>query len=106
MKKIHFNVLLIAISVFSFSFCKKGEHVEQSANASIYNTGPIALDGCGWVIRIDSTKEYSPVNLDTAYMHSGLKVNISYRLLSTKYQCGSIAGFGMQQIQISSMSKK
>jgi hypothetical protein len=69
------------------SYCKKGDKV-YTAEATVYNSGAVALDGCGWFLRLDTTKEYSPINLGDDYKLHNLKVIIKYRLLDTKFQCG------------------
>ena len=104
--KIHISLLVItAIMVFTCA-CKKSDRIEHSSNATIFDSGALEWDGCGWVIRVDSTKDYSPVNLTDDYKHSGLKVVIDYKELGSKYQCGSNPNGTLQQIQLTHISKK
>jgi hypothetical protein len=93
-------VILIAVA----SSCKKGNNskstVHSTANAIIINSGPVAADGCGWLVKITGTnEEYSPINLSSTYERDTLKVNITYHVLTTKLSCG-MAGGGMTQIQL------
>ena len=96
------QLLIIALLTMAVS-CKKTPPV-LTANAVIINTGDPAYDGCGWLIKLNSTKtEYSPANLTAAFQKDSLKVNITYILLSTKYSCGMVPGAGVQQIKIESI---
>jgi hypothetical protein len=108
MKRSIISCLLIIIGllvVLTFSLCKKSEVGVYSAEAKIYNSGPVALDGCGWFVRIDSTKEYSPVSLPEDFMvGQGMKVTVRYRLLTTDFQCGW--GARLKQIEILDIKRK
>ncbi len=108
MKKSIISCLLVIIGllvVLTFSLCKKTDVDVITAEAKIYNSGPIALDGCGWFLRIDSTKEYSPISLPEDFMvGQGMKVIVRYKLLDTKFECGW--GAKMQQINILSIQRK
>ena len=101
-------VLLIAIVVPG---CKKDSNgkttAHSTANAIIINTGPVAADGCGWLVKINGTnQEYSPVNLSSTYQIDSLKVNITYHVLTTRFSCGNLAGNpGIAQIQLDAISK-
>jgi hypothetical protein len=103
--KLHFNIMLIVSMSFIliFSLCKKGDKV-YTAEATIYNSGAVALDGCGWFLRIDTNREYSPINLGDDYKLTNLKVIIKYRLLDTKFQCGW--GAKIQQIDLIDIKPK
>jgi hypothetical protein len=105
--KLHFNIMMIVSLSFMMiaSFCKKTEKDVYTAEAKIYNSGPIALDGCGWFLRIDSTKEYSPITLPEDFMvGQGMRVTVRYRLLNTTYQCGW--GAKLKQIEILDIKRK
>ncbi|MFD2147315.1 hypothetical protein [Mucilaginibacter antarcticus] len=108
MKKPIISCLLIIIGllvVLTFSLCKKTDKDVYTAEAKIYNSGPIALDGCGWFLRIDSTKEYSPVTLPEDFMvGQGMKVTVRYRPLNTTFQCGW--GAKLKQIEILDIKRK
>jgi hypothetical protein len=102
---LHFNIMLIVSLSFItiMSYCKKGDKV-YTAEATIYNSGAVALDGCGWFLRIDTNKEYSPINLGEDYQLHNLKVVIKYRLLDSKFQCGW--GAKLQQIELVDIKPK
>jgi hypothetical protein len=96
--------LLIAFFVMIVPSCKKNA-ATMNADAIVINTGPVEADGCGWLIKIKSNGvEYSPTNLTAAFQKDSLQVNVSYTLLTTKFGCGNIAGFGgVPQIKIESI---
>jgi len=50
-------------------------------------TGAPEVDGCGWLIQIDSAN-YHPVNLDDAFRINGLGVRIKYDEVTDVYRCG------------------
>lgn len=105
--KLHFNIMLIVALSFTLlaSFCKKAETGVYTAEAKIYDSGPVATDGCGWFLRIDSTKEYSPISLPADFkVGEGMKVTVRYRLLDTKFICGW--GAQLQQIEILDIKRK
>lgn len=91
-------VLLIAISS-----CRKDSNL-LVADATVLNTGTPAADGCGWMVKIDSTY-YSPVNLPDDYKKSNSKVRLTFNVLTTKYQCG-FAPLSYSQIDIKSIKNK
>lgn len=78
------SLLVIALALFSFTACDKDEN---EAYAYVINLGPEALDGCGWVLRIDNV-DYSPVNLSTEFQQDSLYVEVEYDLLESKHVCG------------------
>jgi hypothetical protein len=99
------SLLLLLIA----SSCKKSQSTTTAtvtANATIVNSGEIAADGCGWIIKLDDQTEFSPVNLSTDLEQDNLKVSITYTRLSTYTGCGMLAGNpGMHQIKINSIEK-
>src|SRR5580698_8586408 len=76
------------------SSCKKLENSTPpktlKTNAIIVNSGEIAADGCGWLIRLNDQTEFSPVNLSADFQQDNLKVNITYTQLSTSTSCGMV----------------
>lgn len=97
-------VALLAFTTVLLS-CKKEESA-QKANATIVYTGALEVDGCGWLVRIDSTATkpnytyYSPTNLDKKYQVNNLRVSINYKQLSTKLNCGDLPNGGQTQIEV------
>jgi hypothetical protein len=81
-------ITLVAITTIA---CTKsnGENSVLITEAIIYNTGPVAADGCGWTLKAtanDST--YSPKNLDDQYKVNNLKVKVRFHPMRTKFSCG------------------
>jgi hypothetical protein len=59
-----------------------------AGNAMIVNTGLVAADGCGFLIKIDS-KYYHADNLPEQFQKDGLNVNIDYSSSTSKFQCST-----------------
>ena len=90
------------------SSCKKLDNtsVPVTANATVINSGPIAADGCGWLIKINDSTVFSPVNLSADFQQDNLKVNVAYTQLTTRTSCGMLAGNpGILQIKIDNLQK-
>jgi hypothetical protein len=95
---------ILKISVFALFFslmgagCEKEEPSMKKANGLVLYYGNPAVDGCGWMIKIDSI-EYSPTNLDSMFQQDSLKVILDYDTLNSTWNCGWREP-GYQQIQI------
>jgi len=106
MNKSIISALLLIIAlliVFTFTLCKKEDGI-LTAEAKIYDSGSVALDGCDWFLRVDTTKEYHAVNLTNEFKENGLKVIIRYRLLNTKFLCGW--GKGLTEVELIDIRRK
>ncbi|WP_426667799.1 hypothetical protein ACPPVU_17390 [Mucilaginibacter sp. McL0603] len=57
-------------------------------NAMIVNTGPVAADGCGFLIKVDSNY-YHADNLPEQFQKDSLNVNINYDPSTSKFQCST-----------------
>jgi len=89
-------LLLFAVPVS----CKKDGNL-LTANATIIDTGSVAVDGCGWLIKLNDNTTYEATNLATDFQKNNLQIRISYHLLTTKFQCGnSPPGGGITQIEL------
>ncbi len=82
---------LIFLTTTAIIACTKsdGQNAVVISDAIIYNTGSIAVDGCGWTLKAatnDST--YSPINLDDQYKVNNLKVKVRFHSMKTKLTCG------------------
>lgn len=99
-------ICILTFILVIISSCKKDD---LSADATVINSGDPAADGCGWLIKINSTGiTYSPVNLSVMFETDGLKVRIAYRVLKTKFGCGDVVGGGtlLTQIQLDGITKE
>jgi len=99
-------ILDLALSIIYISSCKKDES-KFTEDATVIYTGPLAADGCGWLIKSAATDStYSPKNLAASFQVDGLKIHVSYDKLKTRYHCGQIANSpGITQITIKSIKK-
>lgn len=66
--------------------------------------GDPSVDGCGWMIEID-TVIFSPINLDVDYQKHSLKIVLDYKILTSTWNCGWRTP-GYQQIEISRIITK
>jgi hypothetical protein len=99
-------IFILVLPALIISSCKKGTN-DIKANAIIIDTGDPAADGCGWLIKINSTDStYSPKNLPVLYQIDSLKVHISYKRLTTRFGCGMSPGHGYYQIQLDAITKE
>ena len=112
MKKIFINGGIFALSIILPAIIECRKHGNPSpqvvTTATIINSGPIAADGCGWLVKIRSVS-YHPFTLDSKYQVNDLKVNITYELLADKFQCNvpisaTYPGIGVIQIDNISMA--
>lgn len=96
--------------VFLLFSCKKDRSCEVCNNetgfkdATILYTGPVAGDGCDWVVKIGADQYYHPDTLGTAFKENELNVKICYELATDKFHCG-LAGIGMPVIHVLSIKK-
>jgi len=89
MKKAINILLILIIGIYTANSCKK-EEVNIFNNfvfATIINSGAVEVDGCGWLVCIDSVN-YHPINLPDNFKQNDLAVKILYHEDSTMYFCG------------------
>ena len=79
----------------------KTESEFHKQNGLVLYYGSPAVDGCGWMIRINKV-DYSPVNLDANFQKDGLNVVVDYQILTSTFSCGDGVG-RYQQIKIVSI---
>lgn len=105
MKKQFILFLVLLFVIFS---CKKADQsIEKEISATIMNTGSVAADGCGFLIKIDASgTSYHADNLPEAYQKDNLPVVINYHALTTKFQCGMIASNLLPVISIDAIQNK
>ncbi len=102
---IKLSVLVLLFTLMGAG-CEKDEKFEKnvlSAEGLVFNSGELSLDGCGWQILINDVI-YSPVKLDVKFQKDDLKVNVEYRVLSTKKKCAFSTQY--PQIEIIKISNK
>lgn len=61
----------------------------RTEEAIIFDTGSIALDGCGWIISMQPG-QFSPLSLPSSFQIDSLPVTIDYRQLNSTFQCGLV----------------
>src|SRR5882757_9145003 len=82
-------VISVVLLILVGSSCKKengGKSVTATANALIFDSGPVAADGCGWLVKIDSNV-YHANNLPLEYQQNNLAVNVSFEKIESGFQC-------------------
>jgi hypothetical protein len=66
---------------------KKMSSQKQNVSGMVLYFGEPAVDGCGWLIKIDSVI-YSPISLDSMFKKDSLKVILDYDILNSAWNCG------------------
>jgi len=85
--------ILFAFAIFllmAFS-CKEDEEKmdsqKQNVSGLVLYFGDPAVNGCGWLIEIDSVI-YSPILLDSMFKKDSLKIILDCDILKTTWNCG------------------
>lgn len=105
MKKIKLTIFLVlSLGFLAISCEKKDELNQQHTNGLVLYYGDPAVDGCGWMIKID-TVVYAPVNLDANFQKDSLKVVVDYQTLKSTWNCGWRSS-GYQQIKIGNIKQQ
>jgi len=96
----------LVFTVLSFSRCKEDRISTSKQNGIILWSGPVAADGCDWLIKIDNESFHSD-NLPDNFKKDGMKVKIKYSIKppANDFFCG-IAASSYRTIDIESISKK
>ena len=110
MKPIKLTLITALCFATIFTACKKTDKALLMADATVINSGSQALDGCGWLIKIDNDF-YSPTNLSEDNKVANKQVKINYYLLSSKFDCASgtansLTGAKFSQIEIKTIVNK
>ncbi|HAQ69972.1 MAG TPA: hypothetical protein DCR48_03255 [Flavobacteriales bacterium] len=84
----------ILLAAFITLSCDKNDFVD----ATVYDFGEPALDGCGWVIEVGS-EIYKPTNLASQYQIDQLEIKIDFEKLSSRANCGLLPN-AYQEIEI------
>lgn len=77
----------------------------QNIVGTIVYTGPIAADGCGYLIRTADNQEFKPMNLSNEFQQDGLAVLVNYTISSEPFACGLLPA-EFTQINIVSIEKR
>ena len=88
------RLIAIALLLFATS-CKKssGYNEPEPCNAIVMWYGAPALDGLGWVLKVESLKIEKPANLATEFQVQGVKVNVKYEPSTETFPCFCAQGF-------------
>lgn len=95
----------LILMVFFATSCAKEKSCENCLdnntykNATIVYEGPVATDGCGWLVKLDDTHIYQPDVLNTVFQHDQLSITIAFELTSAKFTCG-ISGLQIPIIHV------
>lgn len=71
--------------------------------AQVIYSGPIALDGCGWLIET-AQETYMPELLDSSFQIDSLQIFINYDLLGYRSACGLVPD-AFETIEITHIEK-
>jgi hypothetical protein len=94
---------IIVISSFNCSKTNLKSSEQKDVSGMVLFQGDPAVDGCGWLIKID-TMMYSPINLSANFQKDSLKVILGYERLNSTWNCGwRIPGY--YQIKIINIQK-
>lgn len=90
-KKIEMRYSVFLLAIFLLS-CVKDHTCDKCGNeyenAVILDAGNVAADGCGWVVKTDSTHHYHPEVLDDSFKQNGLHVKICFEKTGGNFFCG------------------
>ena len=99
--------LFVAITILNSCSEREVEPNEPDNNlepAIIYDTAPIEVDGCSWLVETSNTL-YSPTNLEDEYKENELHVLIAYDILTDTLKCG-LAPAKLVKIEILEIQKQ
>lgn len=92
---------IILIFALMLAACSKDNCKDKDgrleATATVIDSGSPALDGCGWLIKIDN-KDYSPDNLPENFQFNNIQVKIVYTISDAKFSC--VFGGSMNYIHL------
>ena len=75
---------LLLLAALGLASCSQYD----TTNATVYDYGPVEVDGCGWVVQVGNEVFKPSEELPTAFQVDSLEVEIKYKELETKAQCG------------------
>lgn len=80
-------ILTFSLLIFGLVSCNSDSPEIVEIQAIVIDSGSIAADGCGWLIKINGV-DYSPTYLNTEYRLDGMTVLINLEYLSSTFTCG------------------
>ena len=101
-----FIALIVLVASCKKSDCKEEPEVKVPgpSNAIVMWFGEPAVDGLGWVLKLDSQKIEKPSNLTKEFQVDGLKVMVTYEPSTEKFPCFCVQGF-INMVRITSITK-
>lgn len=97
---------IVTFVIITAIACSKsnGDKAAVITEAIVINSGAVAADGCGWIIKIPVTDStYSPVNLAEDYKVNNLKIKVRFHPMTTKFTCGW--GVKLREVTIDNITK-
>lgn len=77
-------ILGVALLTLVAASCNKDKDM---TNATVIDTGDIASEGCGYILKLDDGSELRPMYLPTAFQHNGFKVKVKYSTNNEQFVC-------------------
>ena len=93
---------LVFVLIIGLILCACNKTTSLTAAQVIYS-GPIALDGCGWLIET-AQETYMPELLDSSFQIDSLQIFINYDLLGFRSACGLVPD-AFETIEITHIEK-
>lgn len=110
-------LMILALSSCMILGCSKEKSCEEclpgqnptpgtdgGKQAMIMWSGPVAGDGCDWVLVVNDTEFFHPDNLVDEFKKDQLPVTVKYTVTTDKFYCG-FRGAPMPVIHLNSINK-
>jgi hypothetical protein len=81
-----------------------GKCTPQNGSGKVQWTGPVAVDGCEWMILLENGDQVKPDNLDPLLQVDGLDITFRFRILDYPFRCG-IAGSSFPRYELVEANK-
>jgi hypothetical protein len=81
------------------SECKCQGPPAITKSAKIVFTGNLEVDGCDWLVQVDSNQFYRADSLPSAFKQNDLNVTISYWETKKEYKCGWFKSIPVIQVK-------
>ena len=87
------SAIVLGLSTIIALGCHKGNTISikptmSGIKATIINTGPVAADGCDYLVQTDSVTFYHADNLPTEFQKDKLNITVNFELSDAAFQCG------------------